>query len=126
MQAPFWHVSLHVAPQAPQFAPSVIRSTHAPAQALYPVLHANVHELPLQAGVALATLVAHPFEHPPQFVALVAVFTHVPLQRVGLEEGHVHAELTQTSPPVHAYAEPQPPQLFASLAKLTHAPLQSV
>jgi len=61
-----------------------------------------------------------------QSLVLVVVFTHVPLQSVGVAEGHVQVPLTHVSPPLHTCPDPQPPQLLLSVCSLTQAPLQAV
>jgi hypothetical protein len=42
------------------------------------------------------------------------------------EATHAQAPLSQTRPPVHAYADPQPPQLLRSVCSFTQAPLQGL
>ncbi len=105
---------------------SVEKFAHPPLHEVYPPLHVKPQVLPLHVGEALATAVVHAFEHAPQLLRFVAVFTHAPPHCAGAEAGQTHVELWQTVPPPHANEEPQPPQLLLSLVKFTHAPLQLV
>jgi hypothetical protein len=78
----------HAAPQAPQLAASEVTSTQAPPQSEKPLLHWKVQALLTHAGWACAGAVVHAFPQPPHALALVAVLTHVPLQRVGAAGVH--------------------------------------
>ncbi len=100
---------------------------HPPLHGVYPLLHVNVHVLPLHSGVAFATPVVHGCAHPPQSLTLLVVSTHTPPQSVGVAAGQpeTHMEFWHAGvPPLHVYAAPQPPQSLLSLVKSTHAPLQ--
>jgi len=66
------------------------------------------------------------FPHVLQSLVLFVVFTQVPLQSVGVPDGHVQVPLTHVSPPLHTCPDPQPPQLLGSVCSLTQAPLQAV
>jgi hypothetical protein len=66
-----------VVPQVPQFCPSLARSTQPPEQTESGAVQVATH-LPSWQSSA----VAQACPHPPQFAALVLVFTHVPLHEV--------------------------------------------
>jgi hypothetical protein len=120
-------VHAYADPQPPQLFELVEKSTHAPLQRLYPLLHAKVQALALHSAVALATLVEHPVEHVPQWLALLVVSVQVPLHSVGVAVGQpeLHVAFEQTGVlPLQACPDPQPPQLWLSVEKNTHAPLQ--
>jgi len=80
-------------PQTPQLAVSVVTSTHAPSQSVYPALHVEVQAPLAHAACAWATVVEHAFPQAPQLPALLAVLTHVMPHAVGVAAGH---------PPAHA------------------------
>lgn len=96
VQTPFWQdVPLrhaYAAPQPPQLLLSLRKSTHALAQYFSPVGHENVQTPPTQAGTALATVVVQTFPHVLQLLGLVAVFTQVPLQEVGVPGGQIDVQ----------------------------------
>jgi hypothetical protein len=92
-------------------------------------LHAKVQALPTHAGVAFPTLVEHALPHVPQFVVLVVVSTHDPLQRVGVPPGQpeTHVELAQAGVLLSAaHTLPHPEQLLLSVVVSTQMPLQRV
>jgi hypothetical protein len=62
-------------PQLPQFALSLLVSTHAPVQLVRPVAHVVAHVPPLQTCPA-----AHAFPQPPQFAGSLAGSLHLPEQ----------------------------------------------
>ena len=115
MQRPFWQVSppRHTLPQDPQLAESVVVSTHAPLQSVWPAGQSHVplvHE-PL----------AHAWPHAPQLFGSVVVSTHAPLQSVcpiGQEQ----------MPSSHhcgsGHTLPHEPQFLRSSERKTHSPLQ--
>jgi hypothetical protein len=117
----------------PQLFLSVLVSTHAPLQSVYPLLHVKVHALFTHAAWALATLVEQTFPQVLQSFRLLVVSTQVPPQSAGVEpeQPEVHEappasppEAEQTGvPPVHAL--PQLPQLVA-VVSFTQAPLHIV
>jgi len=118
------------APQPPQSLLLFVKLTHAPLQALYPLLHVNVHALLTHAAVALATPVVHVWLHLPQLLTLLVVSTQPLLQIVSLEDGHPVAHEYDEPEPTHAgvpplHDVPQLPQL-AVVVSWTQAPLQSV
>ena len=107
-----------------------MKSTHAPLQSVYPLLHVTAHALATQEAVPWATPVEHAWPHEAQLSGFPVVSTHVPLQSVGVAAGHpdAHAyvppEAAHTGvPPLHP--RPQAPQLVA-LVSWTQAPLHSV
>jgi hypothetical protein len=121
------HPAPHEFPQVPQFAKSVCRLTHAPLQALKPLLQLKEQALASQAGVAFATVVVHAWPHVPQLFALLVTSTQVLPQSMGVDAGHpdAQADATQTGVlPLHAW--PHDAQLFLSAVRSTQAPLQSV
>jgi hypothetical protein len=61
----------------------------------------------------------------PQFVALVARFTHAPAQSV-VPAGHVDTHAAAAHTDVVGQAFPQPPQLAGLVRGSTHAPLQMI
>jgi hypothetical protein len=63
-------------PQLPQLA-AVASLTQAPAQRLYPPLHANEQPVAVQVGTALSTEVVHALPHVPQLEGCVRS-THSP------------------------------------------------
>jgi len=79
------------APQPPQSALSLEKSTHAPLQSVYPLLQVTAHALATHAAVPWVTPVEHPWPHVPQLPTSLVVSTHVPLQRVGVLPGHPDA-----------------------------------
>jgi len=88
-----------------------------------------VQALLTHSAVALLMLVEHAVPHAPQWLKLLVVSTHVPLQSVdvGAEQPDTHVELEHTGvPPLQAYEAPHPPQSLALLVKLTHAPLHAL
>jgi hypothetical protein len=67
----FWHsgvppLQAYVDPQPPQSSLSLVKSTHAPLQRVYPLLHVKVHAPETHAAVALAMPVEQAFVHEPQ------------------------------------------------------------
>jgi len=107
-----------------------VKSTHAPLQGLYPLLHVEVHALLTQAAVALATWLVHAWPQVWQSTMLVVVSTQLPLQSVGVAAGQPEAHEYEVPDPTHAgvlplQTLPQPPQL-AELESWTQAPLQKV
>jgi hypothetical protein len=101
---------------------------------VYPLLHAKVHALPTQSGAAFTTLVEHAVAHVPQWLALLARSTQLPLHGVGVAGGQPdrHAYSPAFAPASLAgpqtgvlpeQALPQPPQLFAVVYRM-HAPPQ--
>ncbi len=130
----FWHSGVpplhaYAEPQPPQLLLSLVKSTHAPLQSVYPLLHVKVHAPETHAAVALAMPVEHAFVQEPQSFALFAVSTQVPPQSVGVAAGQpeTHADPAHTGvPPLHANDAPQPPQSLLLFAKSTHAPLQAL
>lgn len=68
-------------------------------------MHVKVHALSTHSAVALAMLVEHAVAHMPQWLTLLVVSTHVPLQGVGAAAGQpeTHTEFWHTGvPPLHA------------------------
>jgi hypothetical protein len=133
VHAPPWHIvpagHANEEPQPPQLLVSVVKSTQAPLQRVYPPLHAKVHSLPAHAAVALAMLVEQAVVHAPQWLTLLVMSTQVPLQSVGVAGGQPETQLEPLHtgvPPLQACPVPQPPQLLLSLVKSTQAPLQRV
>ena len=118
-------------PQPPQLFGSLVRSTQAPEQAVYPELQANPHEPPLQTAVACATAVVHGWPQLPQLVRSTFVLVQPPLHRDGAEEGQPDeqaygppstAEGAQKgAPPSGPHVAPHPPQL-AAVVYDTHPP----
>ncbi len=103
-------------PQPPQLLLSFVKSTHAPLQSVYPLLHAMPH-VPVHTAVALAMPVEHAVPHVPQLLTLFVVSTHTPLHNVGVGAEHpeTQVEPEQTGvPPLHRF--PQVPQLVALTA----------
>jgi len=115
-------------PQAPQFALSFVKSTHAPFGHIVGVaaMHILPHVPPLQthavapAGMGLD---AQLFPHEPQLARSDCKLTHCPLHSVW-PIGHPQAPFVHCCPPVHAVA--QEPQCIESVCRLTHALLQFV
>jgi hypothetical protein len=117
-------------PQPPQSLASLVKSTHAPLQRLYPLLHAKVQAPALHAGVALATRVEHTLPHVMQLLGSLVRFTQLPLQIVGAAVVQPEAHEYELPDPTHAgvsplHALPQLPQLAEVLSR-TQAPLQGV
>jgi hypothetical protein len=108
---------------------SLVKSTQAPLQRVNPLLHVKLHALSTQSAVAFAMLVEHTVVHVPQWLTLLVVSKHAPLQSVGVVPGQpeTHMEFEHTGvPPPHANAAPHPPQLLLSLARSMHAPLHAL
>ena len=84
------------------------------------------HALPEQTADPFDAGAGQTFPQVLQSLLLFVVFTHVPLQSVGVAEGHVQVPLTHVSPPLHTCPDPQPPQLLLSVCSLTQAPLQAL
>jgi hypothetical protein len=123
---------LHAIPHLPQLFLSLVVSTQAPLQDVKPLLQVKPHVLPLQVGLAFATVVEQTLPHVLQLLRSVAVSTQVPPQRIGVDPEHpdMHAFTPASGPAPHTgvlpeQATPQAPQLVAVLS-CTHAPLQSV
>ena len=115
---------VHALPHAPQSALSEVRSTHPPAHADRPAVHAAAHVPELQS----AFVPLHALPHLPQLAALAVKSTHVPLHTL-MPAGQTHvptpaADAVQNVPPVHF--APHAPQLALSEVRSTHAPLQLV
>jgi hypothetical protein len=81
---------VHVVPHAPQFAPSLVVSTHAPEQSVRPVPQPLVEHAPDEQ----TSPVAHAFAQLPQFAGSLPVSTQAPPQSI-VPAGQVHAEVAQ-------------------------------
>jgi hypothetical protein len=90
------------------------------------VLHLIEHALPEHTAEPFDGGAGQTFPHVLQSLVLLVVFTHVPLQSVGVDVGQVHVPLTHVSPPLQTCPDPQPPQLLLSVCSLTQAPLHAV
>ena len=99
----------HALPQAPQFAPSWLTSTHLPAQDVVGVRH-------VQTPSAHAAPGPQTTPHAPQFDVSLSMETHAPPQSAK-PAGQTHFEATQERPPPHT--TPQAPQLAESLVRST-------
>jgi hypothetical protein len=105
-----------------------------PLESEYPLLQVKPHEPPVHVAVAFDGAL-HAMPHPPQWLVLDVVFTHVPLQLVGVADAQhtpldptfpelQHTPFVQLRPPVHRV--PQAPQLLLSASVSTHEPLHDV
>jgi hypothetical protein len=118
------------APQPPQLLLLVAKSTHAPLQALNPLLQVKVHAPETHAAVALETPVVQACPQMLQLSTSVAGSTQLPPQSVGAAGGQPEAHEYASPDPTHAgvppvHALPQLPQL-ADVVSWTQAPLQGV
>src|SRR5579872_3197764 len=108
----------HARPQPLQLALSFLVSTQAPLQR---------RSEPVQTHAPPAQCVAEgqaPASQPPQWLALVDVLTHAPLQSISAPAsvvGQAHAPLMQLCPVAHLLAHR--PQLLGSLFVSTQVPL---
>src|SRR5262245_57755471 len=109
---------MHALPQLPQFAWSLLVSTHAPLQGVSPVAHVAEHTPRLHTWPPGQTV-----PHIPQLVGAVASTAQVPLQST-VYAGQPQFPPLQSSVGPHAVR--QPPQCAGSLDVSTHAPLHSV
>lgn len=94
---PLTHVvpPAQVLPHAPQFAPSLCVSMHAPAHETSPVPQVVVQVPALQTRPVPQAL-----PQPPQFCASLASATQVPRHAISFA-GQTHAPLLQIIPPPH-------------------------
>jgi hypothetical protein len=129
-QLPLVHVAglVQTLPQPPQLLLSVCSLTQSLPQTLYPELQLIEHAagLPEQTAEPLDGGAGQTVPHVLQSLVLLVVFTHVPLQSVGVADGQAQLPLWHVSPPLHTCPDPQPPQLLLSVCSLTQAPLQAV
>jgi hypothetical protein len=96
----------------------LVRLTHEPEQAVWPVGQLNTHWLFEQSCPD-----AHLLLQAPQLLRSLVRFWQIPEQLVR-PEGQVHLLLAQIMPPVHLV--PQVPQLLGSLVVSTQEPEQAV
>jgi len=110
-------------PHEPQFAGSVLVSTHAPLHSIVGCTQAKSHMPETHVGVALSGAV-HTLPHEPQLDVLLEVSTHEPSQFVPLPQETPHLPAAHTSAAPQTFA--QSPQCPASELKSTHFPAHSV
>ncbi len=103
---------LHDVAQSPQCAPSDVRSTQAPLQALKPVEQAVAQMPLLHRGAAPP----HTIPHAPQFEGSLVASTQSPPHR-RVPAGHAHTPPLHTSLALHA--APQAPQSSRLLERST-------
>ena len=115
VQTAFWP---HDRPHPPQFAPSVLTSTHEFPHAVSPDAHFETH-LPCEQS----SLLLHGAPHWPQFAPSEPVSEHFPLHEI-FPSGHWHTPSLHVAPLSHA--TPHPPQLFGSVLRSMQTPAQNV
>jgi hypothetical protein len=111
----------HAAPQAPQFAALLPRSTQNPPQGVSPAAQLALHVPWEQKGASTP----HATPQPPQFAGSTLVSTQAAPHTVELPgQMSAHCPAAQVSPAAQAFA--QAPQLATSCPRSTQMPPQAV